>query len=302
MPSVSMARERSLYLNNTNRNLPEIRAELSRLREQVSTGTRINRPSDDPDGFAVAEQLKTVKNQYTRYEASIAAARPWVDQTQATTDRMADLFAQAYEEGVQAADDTRSADDRAILADQLRSLRDEVVDQLNTRYNGEYLFAGNRTLEKPFDAAGQPAVSAAAISGDRVRAIGPDQSLKINLSGQELTDMGGGDTIVSALDDLITAVDSGTTDDIRTALDTAGQARDQVIDMGAQIGTVGRRLSAAQDQLDSAKLTVEQRRSSVEDTDFYEAVSALQQTQTQLQAALRATASTLQTSLVNFLR
>lgn len=302
MPSVSMARERSLYLNNTNRNLPEIRAELSRLREQVSTGTRINRPSDDPDGFAVAEQLKTVKNQYTRYEASIAAARPWVDQTQATTDRMADLFAQAYEEGVQAADDTRSADDRAILADQLRSLRDEVVDQLNTRYNGEYLFAGNRTLEKPFDAAGQPAVSAAAISGERVRAIGPDQSLKINLSGQELTDMGGGDTIVSALDDLITAVDSGTTDDIRTALDTAGQARDQVIDMGAQIGTVGRRLSAAQDQLDSAKLTVEQRRSSVEDTDFYEAVSALQQTQTQLQAALRATASTLQTSLVNFLR
>lgn len=302
MPSVSMARERSLYLNNTNRNLPEIRAELSRLREQVSTGTRINRPSDDPDGFAVAEQLKTVKNQYTRYEASIAAARPWVDQTQATTDRMADLFAQAYEEGVQAADDTRSADDRAILADQLRSLRDEVVDQLNTRYNGEYLFAGNRTLEKPFDDAGQPAVSAAAISGDRVRAIGPDQSLKINLSGQELTDMGGGDTIVSALDDLITAVDSGTTDDIRTALDTAGQARDQVIDMGAQIGTVGRRLSAAQDQLDSAKLTVEQRRSSVEDTDFYEAVSALQQTQTQLQAALRATASTLQTSLVNFLR
>lgn len=302
MSTVNMARERSLYADSSKRNMTTLQRDISRLREQMTTGRRINRPSDDPDAYAVAEQMKTLRSQYARHEASIEAARPWVDQTQETLDRMAELFTRAQEEGVRAATDSRSSDDRDAIAESLRSLRDEVVDQLNTKHNGEYLFAGTRTGDKPFDNTGQPVVDHNAISGKRQRSIGPDQDLTVNINGKELHQMGGGQTIVGALDDLITAVDSDNVGDIQNELQTLEAARDQVVDQGAKIGSVSKRLSAAEEQLQSATLNVERQRADAEDTDYLETVSALQQKQTQLQAALRATASTLQTSLVDFLR
>jgi flagellar hook-associated protein 3 FlgL len=305
MPTVNIARQRSLYSDSIERHTPALQRDISRLREQLTTGRRVNRPSDDPDAFAVAEQMKRLGGELERHEASIEAARPWVDQTQETLNRMADLFARAQEEGVQAANNTLSSADRDAIAESLRSLRDEVVDQLNATHNGEYLFAGTRTNDAPFDAGstppGQPTTSYADIDDPRTRPIGPNQDLAVNITGAELHQMGGGETITGALNDLIDRVENDDLTGIQTQLDTIEKARDHVVDKGAKAGTIGRRLTTAKEQLETTRLTVEERRSEAEDTDFLETVSSLQQTQTQLQAALRATASTLQTSLVDFL-
>lgn len=301
MSKISIARERSLYTGIADQDVPEIRRDLSRLREQISTGKRINRPSDAPDSYAVAERMQTLSNQFTRHDESIAAARPWVDRTQEELDQMGELFTRAHEEGLRAANESLSESDRDTIAQTLRSIRDEVTGHLNASHNGEYLFAGNRTSEKPFDNTGQPTVSYAAISGARERTIGQNQRLTINVNGKELHQMGGGQTIVGALDTLITAVENDDTSDIQNALSDTEAARDHVIDRGAKAGTIGRRLSAAEDQLQSAKLSAERRRSEAEDANLAKAVSEMRQKQTQLQAALKATASTQQTSLVNVL-
>ena len=317
MSTVNVARERSLYSSNAERSGPALQRDLSRLREQMSTGKRINRPSDDPDAFAVAEQMKALGSQYARYEESIAAARPWVDRTQATLDQLGELFTQAQEEGIRAANDARSADDRETIAQRLESLRDEVLDQLNAKHDGEHLFAGNQTGTPPFEegtttGAIEPVADYDAIDGERTRPIGPDRSLVVNISGRELHKMeedkvvGGmvvkGQTITGALDDLITAVRNGDTAAMQDALGATEAARDHVVDLGAKAGTTAQRLTAAEEQLQSAGLTAERRRSEAEDADYLETVTALQQTQTRLQAALKATASTLQTSLLDFLR
>jgi flagellar hook-associated protein 3 FlgL len=308
MSTVSIARQRGLYTGITDQELPKIRRDISQLREQISSGKRINRPSDDPNAFAVAEGMETLGNQLERRKATIEAARPFVDRTQQELDGMVDLFAQAEEKGVRAANDSMSDSDREAIAQELRSIKDEVVDRLNSRSNDEYLFAGNRTGTEPFNDDGTVNGTYSDIDGNRTRPIGRGQNLSVNISGAELhqydDNPSATKTITGALDGLINAVDPTTSpDDIRGNLEEVKAARNHVISKGAEAGTIAERLSTAKEQLETAQLTAKDRQSEVEDTNLARAASQLQQKQTQLQAALRAVASTKQqTSLVNFLQ
>ncbi len=319
MANVSIATNSSVYSGVISDEVPRLQRDISRLREQISSGKRINRPSDDPSSFATAERMKTLGNQLARREESIASARTFVDRTQQELDGLADLFTRAREDGVRAADDTRSADDRAAIANELRSIKGEVVDRMNSTQDGEYIFAGNRTDTQPFGADGSANDAAPingsldALDGDRTRPIGKNQDLTINVDGKALaqydtTAAGDPETITGALDNLIKAVDPkdntpgpGTDPDISTALGEVEDALDHVISKGSEAGAIGRRLSTAQEQVEAASLEANERRSDAEDTDLATAISELQQRQTQLQAAFQATSSSQQTSLVNFL-
>lgn len=310
MSTVSIARQRGLYAGITDQEIPEIRQNISRLQEQISSGKRINRPSDDPNAYAVAEEMETLGNQLDRRKSTIESARSFVDRTQQVLDGLGDLFSQAKEEGLRAANDSVSDSDREAIAQKLRSLKDEVVNQLNARHNDEYLFAGNRTTTKPFNPDGTVnAPSYNAINGKRTRAVGRDQTLAVNITGAELHQYDDNPnktkTITGALDGLIGAVDpnDGVTKDIQTQLGEVTAARDHVISMGAKAGTIGNRLTAAKEQLETAKLNAQKRQSDAEDANLAKAASKLQQKQTQLQAALKAVSSTKQqASLVNLLR
>lgn len=309
MSTVSIARQRGLYAGLTDQDVPEIQRDISQLQEQISSGKRINRPSDGPNSYSLAEEMETLGNQLDRRQKSIETARSFVDRTQETLDGMVDLFSQAGEKGVRAAGDTRSDDDREAIAQELRAIKDEVVDQLNTRHNDEYVFAGNRTDTQPFNADGTVNGAPGDIDGERKRPIGRNQTLTVNITGKELHQYGSGPggpkTITAALDGLISAVDpnDNSTNDVQAKLEEVKAARDHVIGKGAKAGTIGNRLSVAKEQIEAAKLDAESRRSDAEDTDIAKAASELQQKQTQLQAALKAVSSTQQqASLVNFLR
>jgi len=315
MSSVSIARQRGLFAGIADQEVPTIRRDISRLREQISTGKRVNRPSDAPDAFAVAEEMKTLGNRLDRRLSTINSARTFADRTQQELDGMIDLFARAREEGVQAANDSVSEGDREAIAQELRSIKAEVVDRMNAQQDGEYIFAGNRTDKKPFREDGTPNYPTHdPVSGDRTRQIGKDQELTVNIDGKELDQYGttpSGDpkTITGALDNLIKAVDPadntpgpGSDPDIRPALGDVKDALDHVISKGSKAGAIGKRLSIAEEQVESVKLDARERQSDAEDADLAKVASNLQQKQTQLQAALRAVASSKQqASLVNLL-
>jgi len=308
MSTVSIARQRGLYSGIADQELPEIRRDVSQLQEQISSGKRINRPSDGPTDYSVAEEMGRLDNKIDRRLSSVETARSFVDRTQQELDGLGDLFAQAQEKGVQAANDTVSDEDREAIARELQSIKDEAVDRLNARHNGEHIFAGNRTGTKPFNDDGSINGTSADISGERTRPITQGQTLTTNIPGAELhqydTGPSGPKTITGALDGLIKAVDPNdpSTNDIRGNLEEVTEARDHVFSKGAEAGTIGNRLSVAREQLEAAQLNVRERQSNAEDTDIAQAASNLQQKQTQLQAAMQAIASNKQqTSLVNLL-
>lgn len=310
MSSVSIARQRGLYGNVVDQTLPEIEGDISRLREQISSGTRINRPSDGPSDHAAAEELGRIDNKIDRRLSAVADAQSFTSRTQQELEEMADLFAQAKEKGLQAANDTVSDDNRRAIAEELRGIRDEVVDRMNARHRGEYLFGGTRTQVKPFNGPNEGgglvnngATFSGEVNGKRTVAVGQNKEVTYNITGNELGVYDGGKYSNEALSNLIRAVEPGNgTTDIQANLEEVTEARDHVVGKASKAGTISNRLSAAKDQLETTQLNARERQSEIKDTDLAKAATDLQRKQTQLQAALKAVGTTQQqASLVNFL-
>jgi flagellin-like hook-associated protein FlgL len=186
--------------------------------------------------------------------------------------------------------------------------------------------------------SGPPPVAApdyTQFDGDRVRHIGPRLQVKINQTAQDVhqitaepvgppddpVDPPAGITIIDALDNLIQAVDPTTADPapltnnppfptpgpadqqeaIQNGLHVIEIARDHLIDRGARAGEVGNRLNLAERRLEDVALSVTERQSETEDTNFASAITDLQRNQTSLQAALRVQSTADQISLLDYI-
>lgn len=298
MRPLGPAFDRALGVSTSGRALPEIRARLSTLESQLVTGRRVQRPSDDPAAFASARRLDALEARLTTFGEAASAARLWASRTAEELDGMADLALEAHTLGLQGANDTMSASDRAALADRIDTFAAQLVDRLNARSGDEYLFGGHRSTQPPFNPDG---TAAAGIGGERRYRVGPDLELAANVDGERVAAYAGGGSTVGALRDLAAALRSGTAPPPE-ALDAVAAARDHFLGLGAEMGTTLNRFDTAEGQLDALGLDVMRRRSDLQDADYYQVAMALQQSRTQLEAALRTTASASQHTLLDYLR
>ena len=304
MKSMFPMRARSLYTASAQRALTERKADVARLQEHLSTGRKVNRASDDAQAFGQARRLDVLSNRYEQYERSISAARSWTDHTQQALDELAERFTEVYEQGIRGASDTFSEADREKAAVRIEQIRDDVARTLNREIDGEYLFGGTRTDRPPFNEDGTlAAADYDAIGGSRVRQVGPGLEIDLGVGGERLHVYAeGGATITDAMQGLADALRSGDAEQMDEAIGQVQKARDHVIDLGAEAGDTANRLDQARGQLQEAGLAVQGRRSELEDADLAETYLGLQTAQTSLQAALKVTASTLQTTLLDYLR
>ena len=301
MNPINLAREKSLYRTAADRGLSVRQRDLARLQEQLATGRRINRASDDAAGYGQARRLDAVGARYAQYQRSISAAQPWVDHTQDALDELAERFAEIYERGARATSPVYNDASRTAEADRIDALLDDLVSTLNAQENGEYLFAGTRTDAPPFALTGG-AVVYNGNAGGRSRQIADGLRISVNVSGDRVLDTGNGFTITEAVQDLTAALRSGDSTQMQTALERVGTAREHLTEVGAEAGGIAQRLDLAAEQLRTATLRTDARRSQIEDTDVAAALVAMQEAQTGLQAALKVTASVRQTTLLDYLR
>lgn len=301
MMSINLSRELSLSSTASERALDLARRDMARLQEQMSTGLRVNRASDDPLAFSQARHMERLNNRYSQYLRTIDSAQSWADHTQDALDDMADRIAEAYERGISANSGTFDSSSRDAQANHVETILAEIVDVLNRKDGDEFIFAGTNTTVKPFDQMPAGVVYNGNNAG-RSRQIGDDQRLDVNITGESIHDTGAGFTITESLQELADAIRTGDPAQMQTALENLTITRDHVIDLGAEAGGISNRLDLAATQLRDASLRVTTRRSELEDVDMLEAIMDFQRTQIGFEAALKVTASILQTSLLDYLR
>jgi len=153
---------------------------LFRAQDQLSTGLRVAKPSDDP---ASAARIIQLRQRLSRNEASSQAADRGGDVLNAGAARLGDaasLLSEARALIVQAQNGTLSAEDREVIGTQLFSLRDQLLSLGNSEQGGRYLFSGSATAEEAFQEVKL---------GDSVRAlyVGDDLTQQFDLgSGVQL--------------------------------------------------------------------------------------------------------------------
>ena len=133
-------RNNSLYNINQNKMLED------KLTNQMTTQSKIARPSDDPVVAIRALRLRTNVTYVTQYyEKNASDANQWLSMTSDALTTIGDILKDLYEKATSAADKDLTADDLDIILTQMKSLTQEFYASGNVDYAGRYIFSGYRT-------------------------------------------------------------------------------------------------------------------------------------------------------------
>lgn len=124
---------------------------LSNLQEQLTSGKRVNSPSDDPTAAAQAERAMTRIDRIQADQRALNAQKDAIAQAESTLGDVTDALQRFRELVVNAGNSTNSPADRRTIAGELQGLRDQIFALANRKdTNGQPLFGALASALTPF--------------------------------------------------------------------------------------------------------------------------------------------------------
>lgn len=268
--------------------------------EQLSSGKRVNRPSDDPAAAAsevLNQDQQAQVDQYLQSTTSLNGMFQTADSALAST-----LLAlnQAVSLGTEGANGALSQSNLQTIAASVQGVLAQVVQMANTSYQGSYIFGGTATTSVPFSSAAGGLVYNGN-AGLNQAAIGDGRSIQTNVPGSQLFMQPGSD-VIGSLQGLITALQGGNSAAISNATTAVSNA---LSDLSAQRLFYSNAMSQVGDEqitLNQQNTNLKAQENALVGADMTQAALAVTQAQTANQAVLAATARVLPVTLLDYLK
>jgi flagellar hook-associated protein 3 FlgL len=271
---------------------------LGDLQNQLTSGRRLNRPSDSPTDTSTAMRVRSslsANEQYSRNAADGIGRLGLVDQT---LFGVTDLVGRARELALQGANSgNMSSASREALATEVDQIRDALLDEANAAYLSRPVFGGITSGTVAYDATG----TYVGQSGQIDRRVGENSKVRVDVDGRAI--FGDGPTSAFAeLDALSFALRAGDEPGVKVSLDALATRLKAVSTEHANVGAAYKRIEQAQTSLDAKKLDLVTALSDVENIDLPRTMVDINLQEVAYQTALASTARVIQPSLLDFLR
>ena len=264
------------------------------LQAQLSSGKRIQVPSDDPSATASAMTYRSQQAADEQYLRNVDQVSARLGVTDDTLTSLSDRLRDVRQLMVQAQSGAISNEARTALSAQASAVRDEVVGLFNTTYLDRPVFGGTVPGQQAVDPA-----TGAYVGNDApiVSRISHDATIRVDVKGTDV----GADTTPALLDRIVTdlASPSGVPAADFTDLDAE---MSKVLQTLGDVGARSARVETTKTNVQSHSLDLKSRISENEDVDLPATIMNLQAQQVGYQSALGASAKILQTSLLDFLK
>jgi flagellar hook-associated protein 3 FlgL len=259
--------------------------DIARSQTEISTGKRIQAPSDDPVAAARISSIARSQANDTAFKSNLNLAAALSDRADTALKSVGTALDRANELMVEGANGTLSDDDRAAITLELRSIAEDVgalKDSKDSR--GGPLFMSGGSLRIP------------VASGVSIEAVGTREdvfeSVPTSSGPQDLA------AIVSAAADALSLSDpTARAAAVATSADNVAAAVAHVAGARGEQGALGGRIDQLVERQADSGLQLEEERTNLESTDVTAAIARLQSQQLTLQAAQavfsRVNASTL---------
>ncbi|PRA81933.1 flagellar hook-associated protein FlgL [Microbacterium sp. MYb66] len=270
--------------------------ELARLQEQATSQRAFAAPSDDPAAAATALALHAEQRRNDQYARNIDDGLAWVTAADGAITASTSLLGRIRDLTAQGANDgALDATAKEALAVELEGIRKELLAQANTRLLGRSVFAGTSDT-----AAFAADYSYSGVPGAEVtRRVSDGASVRVDTDGAAV--FGTGDDSVFALVDKIVAdLRSGT--NVGPRLAEIDSRRTAMLGVQGSVGTRQSQIERAKEAAVQNSVSLESRRTAVEDVDSIEVLVRLQAQELVYRSALAVNARVLQPSLMDFLR
>ena len=207
------------YVNNLVQSLNSATASEQQLSTELSSGLSVTSLSDNPVAAGQAALLSSSISQDDTFVQTAATTESRLQVADAALGSVVSQLTSAISVAIGANNGTNNASDLQAAAQQLSSIRDEVVSLANTSYGGAYVFAGSQGNTAPYTVDTTTTPATATYHGDSLTGsvTTPNgQTISAGLAGSAVFSAAGAD-VLSSLNQLIADFQSGTAASTATA-------------------------------------------------------------------------------------
>ncbi|AJS60375.1 flagellar hook-associated protein FlgL [Paenibacillus sp. IHBB 10380] len=297
----------SQLMLNLNRNAQK----MSETQLQMSTGRKINRPSDDPVGITYSLRYRAELSSNDQYQKNVDSAVSWLEFNDTALNQVGEVVQRLRDLTVQASTETNPQAALDSINQEIQQLKEQIVDISNSKLNGKYIFNGQKYDEKPYDfpknTDGSSNTTAAAgvitDTGSINFIVGESVQLPINVNGNEVfgTDTES-DNLFVIINNISAALQSGDFNGIGAELDNIDSRMDKILSTRAEFGAKANRVELMQGRLSDLEVNLTDLQAKVEDASYSELSIQSKIQENIYNASLSAGAKVISPSLVDFLR
>ncbi|MDQ0891967.1 flagellar hook-associated protein 3 FlgL [Paenibacillus sp. V4I9] len=297
----------SQLLSNISNNVKR----MSVSQNQLATGRKINKPSDDPVGITYALRYRSEISINDQYQRNIDAAKSAVDHTDTVLSQINDVMQKAKELTVQGLNGTNPQSALDAIGIEMGQLYETAVGLGNDQLNGKYTFNGQFTDKQPYNVA---TASSDQTDDQKINfQVSAGISIPINQTGNEV--FGAPDTVANPNNDNLFKILKGlqnafsptppATANLAVAknlLSDLTNRFDKFLTVRSEVGARANRIDLMDNRIKDLDVNLTELSSKTEDADMAETITKLKTDENVYQASLSTGAKIIQPSLIDFLR
>jgi flagellar hook-associated protein 3 FlgL len=296
------------FYDRATRNIGEAQLRLSTTQAKLASGKQLVAPSEQPDQALGIERMRAAVQQQEALAGQLSTVQARLGSEESTLVSANRLLIRMKELSIAAVNDPFNPDNRAAMAREMRVVRDELLTLANGRDDrGHYLFGGSAVGSPPYAPDAQGRIDYRGDQTEGWLRSGQQNIVRFNRAGNDVFvrvvrsgDQGPeGVAFFDALDDAIAAVEAGD----KPAMSRSMGEMDQLLRGNelalVQTGADQKTIENQTFQLEDQVLLLRTLQSDLEDLDFAEAITRMNQEMTALEAAMSSFGKVSQLNLFN---
>jgi flagellar hook-associated protein 3 FlgL len=302
---MSMRVTQNILNQNMLFNLQRNNRAMEKYQEQVSSGKKINKPSDDPVTAVRGMYYRSSLNEIDQYKKNADDGLSWLTTTDESLDEVTSVLQRVRELTVQGLNGTNDPSARNAIAEEVNQLKEHLGEIANSQIAGKYIFAGTDVKTPPYRE--DPAVPGSAKEFRNTNQekldlqVGQTNNVQINIQGTNVFNNDGSGGIFKVLSDIVTELQSPTASGI-DPLDKLDSQLDNILKERSELGARMNRMDLSISRIDGLEVSTTRLLSNEEDVDISQVITDLKTQENVQRAALSVGARIIQPSLVDFLR
>lgn len=289
----------SMMSNSMLRNLSNSYSDLNKYSEQLSSGKKITKPSDDPVVATKGMSYRTEVRDVAQYKRNLSEAQTWIDNSDSALSNATSALQRLRELAVQASNGTYEEGQRGNIAEEVDQLKEQLATIANTQVNEKFIFNGSATNTAPvtINEDGSTTVDFNSSAVNLTLSKGVD--VKINVDGGAVF----GNKLFDDLNNFSAALRSdGSDEDLDQYIGLIDENINNLVNERADIGARMNRMDLVESRLGDQELSATELMSNNEDAEMEEVIMNLTSQEAVHRAAMSAGARIIQPTLMDFLR
>lgn len=284
-------------LINLNRNM----VQMEDLQNQLSTGKKINKPSDDPVGITYSLRYRSELEQNDQFSKNVDSSISWLNYSDSTLSQANSIMQRLRELAVQASNGSNPQTALDAINSEVKQLYGQMVTIGNSQFNGKYVFNGQMTDTPPYTNAN--AANEQSDNGNIQFQVGVGVKLPVNVTGdQTFGSPSDSDNIFKTMNDFMSVLSTNNQAGFQQVIGQINTRMDKFLNVRADVGAKIDRVQLTQSRIQDINTNLQTLQSNVEDVDVAQAVTNLKTAQNVYQSSLSVGAKIIQPSLIDFLK